>query len=49
LHRNGGARLLGYEPNRGNLYRVQQELMAEKLFAVEARGERTIPTKYRKL
>jgi len=43
------CRLLGYEPNRGNLYRVLQELMAEKLFAVEIRGEGTIATKYRKL
>ena len=43
------CRLLGYEPNRGNLYRVLQELIAEELFAVEARGEGTIPTKYRKL
>jgi hypothetical protein len=26
---------LGYEPNRGSLYRVLKELLAEKLFAVE--------------
>jgi len=28
---------------------VLQELIAEKLFAVEIRGEGTSPTKYRKL
>jgi hypothetical protein len=43
------CRLLGYEPNRGSLYRVLQELIAEKLFALEVRGEGTIPSKYRKL
>jgi len=32
------CRLLGYEPNRGSLVRVLQELLAEKLFAVEAHG-----------
>ena len=32
------CRLLGYEPNRGSLSRVLQELLAEKLFAVEAHG-----------
>ena len=37
------------EPTRGSLVRVLQELLAEKLFAVEVRGEGTIPTKYRKL
>jgi hypothetical protein len=43
------CRLLGYEPNRGSLYRVLQDLMIEKTVAVQTFGSGTIPTKYRKL
>jgi len=42
------CRVLGREPNRGSLYRVLQELIAQGMVTVETPGEGTIPTKYRK-
>jgi hypothetical protein len=39
--------LLGYEPNRGSLYRILLELLAEKWFAVEVRGEGDDPHEVR--
>ena len=39
---------LGYEPDRGSLYRVLQELLQEGRFLVESAGTGQSPTTYRK-
>lgn len=39
---------LGYEPDRGSLYRVLQELIAEGFLALQLRGQGRTPARYRK-
>jgi hypothetical protein len=46
--RNDICRILGYEPNRGSLYRTFQELIQEGACAIEERGTGKVPTRYRK-
>ena len=46
--RNDICRILGYEPNRGSLYRTLQELREEGACAIEERGTGKVPTRYRK-
>jgi len=43
------CRALGYEPNRGTLFRLLGELKAEGLLAIETRGSGRVGTRYRKL
>lgn len=47
--RNDICRILGYEPNRGSLYRTLQELIEEGACALEERGTGKVPTRYRKI
>jgi len=42
------CRILGYEPNRGSLYRTLQELVQDGDCVVEERGAGKVPTRYRK-
>lgn len=46
--RNDVLRTLGYEPDRGSLYRALQELTQEGVLSVHAPGGGRIPTQYRK-
>jgi hypothetical protein len=46
--RNDICRILGYEPNRGSLYRTLQELIEDGACALEERGTGKVPTRYRK-
>jgi|SRR6185295_5511179 len=46
--RNHVCEQLGYEPDRGSLHRVLQELIAARILSLEARGEGRTPTRYRK-
>ena len=46
--RNDICQLLGYEPDRGSLYRVLQELVTEGSLAVQKNGSGKSPTRYRK-
>jgi hypothetical protein len=46
--RNDICRILGYEPNRGSLYRTLQELIQDGACALEERGTGKVPTRYRK-
>jgi DNA-binding PadR family transcriptional regulator len=39
---------LGYEPDRGSLYRILQELVEEEILYIESVGTGQIPTVYRK-
>lgn len=39
---------LGYEPDRGSLYRVLQELVEDGIARVESSGSGRLPTTYRK-
>jgi len=43
------CRLLGYQPNRGNLYRLLQELLTGGVIAYENKGQGRAGSKYRKL
>jgi hypothetical protein len=43
------CRILGYEPNRGSLYRTLQELIRDGDCAMEERGTGKMPTRYRKI
>jgi hypothetical protein len=44
--RNDVAQALGYEPDRGSLYRVLQEFVRSGVLAVEAVGAGKVPTTY---
>ena len=44
--RNDVAEALGYEPDRGSLYRVLQDLARSGVLAVEERGAGKVPTTY---
>lgn len=46
--RNHVRQRLGYEPDRGALYRVLNELVAEGSLRVEARGGGQTPTTHRR-
>jgi len=46
--RNDICQILGYEPNRGSLYRTLQELIEDGECAIEERGTGKVPTRYRK-
>ncbi|HKI04654.1 MAG TPA: hypothetical protein VKK31_21925 [Thermoanaerobaculia bacterium] len=46
--RNHVCAQLGYEPDRGSLYRVLQELIDEGVIRLESRGGGRTPTRYRK-
>ncbi|HEV7506943.1 MAG TPA: hypothetical protein VGS07_18780 [Thermoanaerobaculia bacterium] len=46
--RNDVCRALGYEPDRGSLYRTFQELKAENVIAIRQNGSGKWPTHYRK-
>ncbi|MBW8875249.1 MAG: hypothetical protein JF614_09830 [Acidobacteria bacterium] len=46
--RNDVCRAIGYEPDRGSLYRTFQELIGEGAIAVERRGTGKLPTRYKK-
>jgi hypothetical protein len=46
--RNDVCRALGYEPDRGSLYRTFLELKGEGVIAVQQRGAGKWPTRYRK-
>jgi hypothetical protein len=46
--RNDICRVLGYEPDRGSLYRTFQELKREGVLAQEQRGTGKWPARYRK-
>jgi len=39
---------LGFEPDRGSLYRVFRELIEEGVLSVHAKGEGRYPTRYKK-
>jgi hypothetical protein len=39
---------LGFEPDRGSLYRVFQELVEEGILSVQAQGKGRYPTRYKK-
>lgn len=43
------CRVLGYQPNRGNLFRLFQELLAGGVIAYEDKGRGRAGSKYRKL
>ena len=47
--RNDICDALGYEPDRGSLYRILQELVREGVLALEDRGAGKQPSRYRKL
>ena len=46
--RNDLCRALGYEPDRGSLYRTLEQLINEGVLAIEKRGEGRTPSQYRK-
>ena len=46
--RNDVCRVLGYEPDRGSLYRTFQQLKQDGVLALEQRGTGKWPTRYRK-
>jgi hypothetical protein len=46
--RNDICRAIGYEPDRGSLYRTFQNLIGEGAIAVEQRGTGKLPTRYKK-
>lgn len=47
--RNDLCRVLGYEPDRGSLYRTLQELVFEDVLVVERFGSGRTPTRYKKV
>ena len=47
--RNDVCEALGHKPDRGSLYRAVQNLLSEKLIALEAYGSGRVPSRYRKL
>lgn len=47
--RNDVCDALGYEPDRGSLYRILQQLIGEGILALEDRGAGKHPSRYRKL
>jgi len=47
--RNDICDALGYEPDRGSLYRILQELIGEGILTLEGRGAGKNPSRYRKL
>jgi len=46
--RNDLCQALGYEPDRGSLYRTMQQMTREGLLAIEQKGSGKTPTCYRK-
>jgi hypothetical protein len=46
--RNDVCRVLGYEPDRGSLYRILQELVDEGQLTLQRRGSGKATTQYRK-
>jgi hypothetical protein len=46
--RNDLCRALGYQPDRGSLYRTLQNLLDEGALTLEQRGAGRIPSRYRK-
>ena len=46
--RNDICRAIGYEPDRGSLYRTFQELTQDGVIAIERRGTGKLPTRYKK-
>jgi len=46
--RNDVCRVLGYEPDRGSLYRTFQQLKQDGVLTLEQRGTGKWPTRYRK-
>ncbi|HEX9941526.1 MAG TPA: hypothetical protein VGG03_05905 [Thermoanaerobaculia bacterium] len=46
--RNDVCEQLGYEPNRGSLYRILQDLLGEGVLSMEYIGEGRQPSRYRK-
>lgn len=46
--RNDICRVLGYEPDRGSLYRTLLELENDGILSVQHRGEGRLPTRYRR-
>lgn len=47
--RNDVCEALGYEPDRGSLYRILQQLIRDGILALEDRGAGKHPSRYRKL
>lgn len=47
--RNDICDALGYEPDRGSLYRILQQLIGDGVLALEDRGAGKHPSRYRKL
>jgi len=48
FNRNDVCAALGYNPDRGSLYRVLQELQAEGSLTMKRRGDGNVPTIYKK-
>jgi hypothetical protein len=48
LTRRDVCEAIGYEPNRGSLYRILQELVQEGSLRMESHGEGQRPATYRK-
>ena len=48
FNRNHVCAALGYNPDRGSLYRVLQELQEEGTLVMKSRGDGSVPTTYRK-
>jgi hypothetical protein len=46
--RNDICRVLGYEPDRGSLYRTLLELENDGILSVQHRGAGRLPTRYRR-
>jgi hypothetical protein len=46
--RNDVCRVLGYEPDRGSLYRTLLELEQDGILSVQHRGAGRLPTRYRR-
>jgi hypothetical protein len=46
--RNDICRVLGYEPDRGSLYRTLLELENDGILSVQHRGAGRMPTRYRR-
>ncbi|MGH7486800.1 MAG: hypothetical protein ACREMY_14545 [bacterium] len=48
FNRNDICEALGYDPDRGSLYRVLQDLRAEGALVIESYGGGNAPTIYKK-
>ncbi len=48
FHRGGICDQLGYQPDRGSLYRVLREMVEEGFLAVQTPGDNRRPTLYRR-